>query len=166
MIRTCSEKDLQTVFDIINTAAEKYKGVIPPDRWKAPYMSWDELIQEIGSGIVFWGFEQDEKMIGVMGLQDVRDVCLIRHAYTLPSEQNRGIAGKLLSFLCDLAEKPVLIGTWAAADWAVRFYENRNFRKVSAAEKDRLLRTYWSIPKRQIETSVVLADGKWFERPL
>jgi GNAT superfamily N-acetyltransferase len=163
MIRVCTEGDIKTVFEIINQAAERYKGVIPSDRWKEPYMPFNELLEEIESGILFWGFEREGGLAGVMGLQDVGDVALIRHAYTLPAEQNQGIAGQLLSFLCDKTDKPILIGTWAAADWAIRFYKNRNFRQVSTAEKNRLLKTYWSIPDRQVETSVVLGDRKWFE---
>ena len=163
MIRACTDKDVERIFHIVNQAAQRYKGVIPPDRWKDPYMPFQELLEEIESGVSFWGFEREGSIAGIMGLQDVGDVDLIRHAYTLPTAQNQGIAAQLLSFLCGKTDKPILIGTWAAADWAIRFYKNRNFRQVTPAEKDRLLKRYWSIPDRQVETSVVLADPKWFE---
>jgi N-acetylglutamate synthase-like GNAT family acetyltransferase len=163
VIRLCGDKDFDTMYAIINKAAEKYEGVIPPDRWETPYMPKDELKQEIKSGIVFWGCERNGKLVGVMGLQHVKDVTLIRHAYVLPAEQGQGIGSELLSFLAGQTSRPILIGTWAAADWAVRFYETRGFRLVPAEEKDRLLEKYWSIPRRQVETSVVLADQTWFQ---
>ncbi len=160
MIRRCSEKDFDAILSIINDAARAYKGVIPSDRWKEPYMSTEYLRHELDSGVVFWGYEEDGELIGVMGIQDVRDVTLIRHAYVRTSMRNKGIGGKLLHHLKGLTDRPILIGTWADATWAVRFYQKHGFHLVSREEKDRLLKKYWSIPERQIETSVVLVEGQ------
>lgn len=160
MVRPCTSADLDTVLDIVNQAAEAYRGRIPADRWHEPYMPREELEAEIAAGVVFWGRVSDgppPTLLGVMGIQPVKDVTLIRHAYVLPSHQGQGIGGELLEHLLTLAERPVLVGTWAAATWAIHFYERHGFRLVTAEEKDRLLRTYWSIPARQVETSVVLA---------
>jgi len=164
MIRRCTEDDFETVYSIINDAATAYKGVIPADRWREPYMSTDHLRQELDDGVVFWGYDEDGGLVGVMGIQDVQDVTLFRHAYVRTTMRNRGIGGKLLSFLSGQTKRPVLIGTWVAADWAIRFYEKHGFRLVTMEEKDRLLGKYWSIPGRQTETSVVLADKKWFKQ--
>jgi len=164
VIRRCIDSDFDAIYSIINDAATAYKGVIPLDRWHEPYMSREELRREIDAGVVFWGYEEGE-LVGVMGIQDVQDVTLFRHAYVRTTMRNRGIGGKLLTFLHGQTSRSVLIGTWAATDWAIRFYEKHGFRLVTTAEKDRLLRKYWSIPDRQTETSVVLADRKWFERP-
>jgi N-acetylglutamate synthase-like GNAT family acetyltransferase len=161
MIRQCGNSEFETIYSIINDAAQAYKGVIPADCWKEPYMSEDELREEISAGVVFWGYEEDGGLIGVMGIQHVQDVTLIRHAYIRAAKQNQGIGGKLLAHLRRQTPLPVLIGTWADATWAVRFYERRGFSLVSLAEKDYLLKKYWSIPERQVETSVVLADEKW-----
>ena len=149
--------------EIINDAAQAYQGVIPEDRWHEPCMSLAELKEQMEKGVVFWGMELDGILAGVMGIQPVRDVTLIRHAYVRTVFRNQGIGGNLLKHLRALTTRPILIGTWAAAVWAVAFYEKHGFRKVTPAEKDRLLKKYWSIPERQIETSVVLADNKWFE---
>uniref|UniRef100_A0A7C3YEN1 GNAT family N-acetyltransferase n=1 Tax=Geoglobus ahangari TaxID=113653 RepID=A0A7C3YEN1_9EURY len=164
MIRPCNEKDLEAIYEIINDAARAYKGVIPEDLYKEPYMTKDELKQEIDAGVKFWGYEENNELLGVMGIQDVKDVTLIRHAYVKTARQNQGIGGKLLSHLLKQTNKPVLIGTWANASWAIRFYEKHGFRLVSSEEKDKLLRKYWSIPERQIEASVVLANHKWFQK--
>lgn len=163
MIRECTEKDFETIYEIINESAQAYKGVIPYDRWKEPYMSEEELRHEINDGVVFWGYEEDGELIGVMGIQDVQDVTLIRHAYVRTLRRREGIGTKLISFLRKQTVKPILIGTWADAVWAIRFYEKHGFRMVNTEEKNHLLRKYWSIPERQIETSVVLADEKWFD---
>ena len=163
MIRQCRDAEFDVIHAIINDGAMAYKGVIPPDCSKVPYMSKDELRHEIGQGVVFWGFEQAGELAGVMGIQDVQDVTLIRHAYVRTAKRNQGIGGELLSFLRGKTGRPILIGTWADAIWAVRFYERHGFRLVSTAEKDRLLKKYWSVPQRQIQTSVVLADQRWFE---
>ena len=167
MMRRCDEHDLEAILAIVNDAAQAYRGVIPADRWKEPYMPASELRHEIADGVVFWGWEVDGDLAGVMGIQQVRDVTLIRHAYVRTDLQGRGIGGELLRELRKMTDRPVLIGTWAAASWAVGFYEKHGFRRVTPEEKDRLLRAYWSIPDRQIETSVVLADAKWFaaQRP-
>jgi GNAT superfamily N-acetyltransferase len=163
MIRRCHARDFEIVHSIINEAAQVYKGVIPKDRWKIPYMSDDELRREINEGVVFWGYEEGCGLIGVMGIQHVQDVTLIRHAYIRPERQNQGIGAKLLDELCRQTDRPILIGTWADAVWAIRFYEKHGFKRVSQQEKKRLLEKYWSIPARQVETSVVLADCKWFD---
>jgi GNAT superfamily N-acetyltransferase len=162
MIRLCADHERQTMFEIINDAAEAYRGVIPADRWHEPYISHDELQHEIAQGVTFWGFEVDGVLVGLMGLQTVGDVALIRHAYTHTDHQRRGIGSRLLLHLRTRTDRPLLVGTWADARWAIRFYQRHGFRLVSGAEKDRLLRIYWSIPDRQIETSVVLADASWF----
>jgi GNAT superfamily N-acetyltransferase len=164
VIRRCTDRDFDAVYSIINDAAAAYKGVIPADRWHEPYMPEEELRHELDDGIVFWGYEEGGKLAGVMGTQDVQDVTLFRHAYVRTMMRNRGIGGKLLSFLYEQTNRPVLIGTWAAADWAIRFYEKHGFRLLATEEKDRLLGKYWSIPDRQTETSVVLADKRWFQR--
>ena len=163
MIRRCDEHDFELIWTIINDGAQAYKGIIPADRWTVPYMSKEKLRHEIEDGVVFWGFEEDGTLAGVMGIQQVQDVTLIRHAYVRTSGQKQGIGARLLQHLRDIAKGPVLIGTWADAVWAIRFYEKHGFRKVSLEAKDRLLRKYWNVPERQIETSVVLADPKWWE---
>jgi len=163
MIRQCDNSEVELIYSIINDAAEAYKGVIPGDRWEEPYMSKDELQHEIDQGVVFWGYEQDGQLVGVMGIQHLQDVTLIRHAYVRAAKRNQGMGGKLLSSLRQQATRPLLVGTWADALWAIRFYENHGFQLVSWEEKERLLRKYWSIPERQVETSVVLADQKWFD---
>ncbi len=163
MIRRCNEADFNTIFEIINDAAKVYKGVIPQDRWHEPYMSLAELRAQIDDGIVFWGLERDGQLLGVMGIQDKGDVTLIRHAYVVPRAQKRGIGKKLLQHLQSMTEKPILIGTWTAASWAVSFYQKNGYMLVSEEEKERLLRRYWSIPERQVETSVVLANQTWHQ---
>jgi len=158
MIRPCTESDFEAIYAIVNDAAEAYRGVIPDDRWKSPYMPREELRREIDQGVVFWGYEEASELLGVMGIQDVQDVTLIRHAYVRTPQRNRGIGGRLLAHLLAGCTRPVLIGTWADAVWAIRFYEKHGFHLVSPEEKDRLLKKYWTIPERQIETSVVLAQ--------
>lgn len=145
------------MFSIINDAAQAYKGVIPADRWHEPYMPLAELEAQIAGGIVFSGCEANGRLLGVMGVQDKGEVTLIRHAYVRTSERRKGIGEKLLRHLEATTRKPVLIGTWADAAWAIRFYEKNGYRLQSRDETARLLRRYWSIPERQIETSVVLA---------
>jgi N-acetylglutamate synthase-like GNAT family acetyltransferase len=160
MIRQCENSDFETIYSIINDAAMAYKGIIPDDRWTAPYMPREELQHEIDNGVVFWGYEEDGELAGVMGIQDVMDVTLIRHAYVRTSRRRQGIGGELLSHLRDTTNRPLLIGTWADAVWAIRFYENHGFRLVTKDEKNRLLKKYWTIPHRQVETSVVLAENQ------
>jgi len=156
MIRPCTDADVADVCAIINEAATAYKGVIPADRWHEPYMPLKELEDEIAVGVRFWGYEDGGQLIGVMGLQPVKDANLIRHAYVKTEMRNRGIGGKLLAHLLDRIDGKILVGTWKAAGWAVRFYKKHGFELVSEEEKNRLLKTYWNIPGRQIETSVVL----------
>ncbi len=163
-IRKCDGNDFEIIYSIINGAAQAYKGVIPDDCWKEPYMSKDELQRENEEGVVFWGYEEDGELVGVMGLQHIRDVALIRHSYVHSSKQNQGIGGKLLFHLRRQTARPILVGTWADAVWAIRFYEKNGFQLVSPEEKDMLLKKYWSIPERQIESSVVLVDEKWFDK--
>jgi len=156
-IRPCTAADLPQMFSIINDAAQAYKGVIPADRWHEPYMPMDELKAQVADGITFSGYEEDGALLGVMGIQDKGDVKLIRHAYVKTTARRKGIGEKLLKHLEATTSKPVLIGTWRDAAWAIRFYEKNGFRCTSREETARLLRKYWSIPERQIETSVVLA---------
>ena len=161
MIRRCDDRDFDLIGAIVNDGAQAYKGIIPSDRWTEPYMSAEKLRHEIDDGIVFWGYEEAGTLVGVMGIQKVQDVTLVRHAYVRTTNQKRGIGARLLSHLCELTNDPVLIGTWADAVWAIRFYERNGFQVVSPEDKNRLLKKYWTIPERQIETSVVLADQKW-----
>ena len=163
MIRKCQDSDFDTIYTVVNDAAIAYKGVIPADCWHEPYMARAEVRAAIQSGIEFWGFEMNGELIGVMGIQPVQDVTLIRHAYVCTSHRRHGIGGQLLRFLLARIGTPTLIGTWAAADWAIRFYEKYSFHLVTSAEKDRLLPKYWGVPQRQIETSVVLGNAMWFE---
>jgi GNAT superfamily N-acetyltransferase len=158
MIRRCEDRDFDDIWVIVNDGAQAYKGIIPADRWTEPYMSREKLQDEIDDGVVFWGYEDAGTLIGVMGIQNVQDVTLIRHAYVRTGSQKRGIGSQLLSHLAKLAAGPLLIGTWADAAWAIRFYERHGFRVVSPQDKNRLLKKYWNVPDRQIETSVVLAE--------
>jgi N-acetylglutamate synthase-like GNAT family acetyltransferase len=158
MIRRCKTNDFELIWAIINDGARAYKGVIAEDCWADPYMSRAHLQQEIDDGVAFWGYEQAGDLIAVMGIQEVGDMTLIRHAYVRASGQRRGIGAQLLARLRSLARSPLLIGTWADAVWAIHFYEKHGFQLVSAAEKERLLKKYWNIPERQAETSVVLAS--------
>lgn len=163
MIRQCSISDLNTIFEIINDASKAYKGVIPKDRWKEPYMAFEELVSEIEDGVVFWGLEKDGQILGVMGIQNKDEVTLIRHSYVRTKAQKRGIGTDLLKYLEQMTKKPILIGTWATSLWAISFYQKNGYTLVSEEEKNRLLNNYWSIPERQVETSVVLANQTWFE---
>jgi GNAT superfamily N-acetyltransferase len=158
IVRRCRDDEREAMLAIINAAAEAYRGVIPADRWHVPYMPQNELDREIAAGVRFWGHAADGELIGVMGVQSVRDVDLIRHAYVRPDRQGRGVGGALLRHLRGLSTRPMLVGTWGAAEWAIRFYQRHGFALVSPARKAVLLKTYWNIPERQIETSVVLAN--------
>jgi GNAT superfamily N-acetyltransferase len=157
-IRKCRTDERATILAIVNAAAEAYRGVIPADRWHEPYMTRRELDSEIAAGVAFWGYEADGALIGVMGIQPVGDVELIRHAYVLPGNQRRGVGGALLAHLAGRSERRMLVGTWAAAEWAIDFYRRHGFALTSPERKTELLRTYWTIPERQVETSVVLAN--------
>jgi GNAT superfamily N-acetyltransferase len=156
-IRLCRRDEHPHVLAIINAAAEAYRGVIPADCWHEPYMASIEFDAEVAAGVVFWGFEKDGELMGVMGIQRVMDVDLIRHAYVLPNRQRLGVGSELLAHLRNECTRRMLVGTWAAAEWAIRFYQRHGFELVSTKHKDLLLRTYWSISERQIDTSVVLA---------
>jgi GNAT superfamily N-acetyltransferase len=157
-IRICRDGERGPILAIVNAAAEAYRGVIPADCWHEPYMPQDELDCEIARGVMFWGYEEAGKLIGVMGLQRVRDVDLLRHAYVLPDRQRQGIGAALLNHMRRRSTRPMLIGTWTAASWAIRFYQKHGFELVPPARKIALLKTYWSIPDRQMRSSVVLAD--------
>ena len=162
MIRDCGTDDFAVMLSVINDAAEAYRGIIPADRWHEPYMPAEELESETAAGVTFRGWEEDGTIVGVMGVQPVQDVVLIRHAYVRTDRRGRGIGSRLLVDLVTGVECPVLIGTWAAAVWAMRLYEKHGFRLTTPEQKNRLLAAYWTIPERQIETSVVLADARWF----
>jgi GNAT superfamily N-acetyltransferase len=157
-IRPCRDDERPAILAIVNAAAEAYREVIPADRWHEPYMDLRELDGEIAAGVAFWGYEADGALIGMMGIQPVRDFDLIRHAYVLPGSQRHGVGGALLLHLRRLSARHMLVGTWAAADWAIRFYRRNGFELVSPERKNALLKSYWTIPDRQIETSVVLAN--------
>ena len=160
LIRRCASADLSQVCQVVNDAAVAYRGVIASDRWKDPYMPLAELQEEIAAGVSFWGAYEGETLVAVMGLQHVQDVALVRHAYTRSASQGKGIGKALLRHVTAQTDRPLLVGTWAAASWAIAFYQSQGFR-VLGKEKDNLLRRYWSIPERQIEESVVLANEQW-----
>jgi N-acetylglutamate synthase-like GNAT family acetyltransferase len=161
LIRQSGARDFLGILAIINDAAVAYRGVIPADRWHEPYMSASDLETQIDEGVVFWIAEREGSLAGVMGIQDKGEVALVRHAYVASTSQRSGVGTKLLRHVEGLVDKPILIGTWAAASWAIEFYRRNGFEMVSDVDKDRLLRTYWSIPTRQIETSVVLGNQGW-----
>jgi GNAT superfamily N-acetyltransferase len=156
MIRRCTDADVPAMDAIINEAATAYRGIIPADCWREPYMERSHLLAEIAAGVEFWGWDDAGVLVGVMGLQKVRDVTLIRHAYVRRSHQGRGVGGALLTQLAAQTDGPLLVGTWASAEWAIRFYERHGFRLAATEEKDRLLNSYWNISSRQQQTSVVL----------
>jgi GNAT superfamily N-acetyltransferase len=158
-IRLCRDDEVAAVLAIINAAASAYRGVIPPDRWHEPYMTLAELQSEMRAGVEFWGFEEDGALAGIMGIQPVRDVELIRHAYVRPDRQRHGIGAALIEHLRERSTRPMLVGTWAAATWAIAFYQRHGFELVERERAVRLLQTYWEVPQRQIETSVVLAQS-------
>ncbi len=161
MIRQCTAADLPALFEVINDAAQAYKGIIPEDRWHEPYMPMEELKSEIAAGVRFWGGESDGELIGVMGVQDKGGVALIRHAYVKTAKRKQGTGTELLRHIEKTTSKPILLGTWIDAAWAIAFYEKNGYRRLSRKETERLLKKYWSIPDRQIETSVVLANEAW-----
>ncbi len=157
-IRRCTDRDIEDILAIVNDAAQAYRGVIPADCWHEPYMPRDALRAEIAAGVEFQGYDEAGRLLGVMGVQPVRDVVLIRHAYVRTASRRRGIGGRLLEHIKSGTEPPLLVGTWAAADWAIRFYQGHGFDPVPRVEIPALLRRYWDIPERQIETSIVLAE--------
>ena len=164
MIRPCVESDFSSILEIINDGAQAYRGVIPADRLKEPYVSEGALRHELESGGMFWGTENGSQLAGVMGVQDVLDVTLIRPAYVRPRNRRQGLGGELLERLRDTSQRPYLVGTWAAATWAIEFYRRHGFRLLSPEATRRVLKKYWTIPERQIATSVVLADENWQSR--
>ena len=161
MIRQCQTSDVKIMYHIINEAAKAYDGAIEADCYHQPYMPADELEREM-MRVIFYGWEVDGELVGVMGIEPIRDTTLIRHAYILPQWQHQGIASRLLEYMKGLTQTPqLLVGTWEDATWALDFYQRRGFRFLP--DKDRLLKAYWDIPPRQIETSVVLGmdmEGK------
>jgi GNAT superfamily N-acetyltransferase len=161
MITKCEPRDFREIYAIINDAASAYRGVIPEDRWHDPYMPEEELKRQIEEGVEFWCYREEDNILGVMGIQFKGDVTLIRHAYVRTAYKSKGIGSKLLEYLRTIAKTPVLIGTWADASWAIRFYERHGFRLLPRDEKNILLRKYWTIPERQADTSVVLANADW-----
>lgn len=161
MIRKGTAEDFEEIFNIINDAAMAYKGVIPADQWHEPYMTKEELQTQIEDGVRFSCYVDNNEIMGVMGIQDKAEVALIRHAYVRTKQRKKGIGTLLLQELIRDAKKPILIGTWKAAEWAIRFYEKHGFRLVEEEEKNRLLKKFWAIPDRQVETSVVLVDRKY-----
>jgi N-acetylglutamate synthase-like GNAT family acetyltransferase len=161
MIRAATAADFDEIYQVINDAATAYKGVIPADRWHEPYMPAAELREQVAAGVAFSCYVENNVILGVMGLQDKKDVYLIRHAYVRTNERQKGIGTLLIKTLVKDIDKPILIGTWKAAVWAIRFYEKNGFTLLAEEEKNRLLRQYWSIPERQVATSVVLADSKY-----
>lgn len=161
MIRKCTQRDLAEMFEIIDDAAQAYKGVIPEDRWHEPYMAVEELKHEIDDGVEFWGYEEAGRLMGVMGLQDKGELYLIRHAYVRTSSRKRGIGTELLRHLERMTDKPILVGTWADATWAIKFYQKNGYRLLSRSETETLLKKYWKIPERQVVTSIVLANPRW-----
>jgi len=163
MIRSCHDADFDAILEIINDAASAYRGVIPAKQWHEPYMSAAELRDEMIAQVQFWGYEQAGRLAGVMGIQDIDDVTLIRHAYVRTQHRNHGIGERLLAHLRTLTNRPLLIGTWADANWAIGFYERRGFHVVSEGERDRLLQRYWTVTADQIDASVVLADQRWLD---
>ena len=162
LIRRCSATEFADVYAVCNDGALAYRGVIAPDQWKEPYMPEAELRREMRAGVEFFGaFDDEQRLAGVMGLQQVDDVALIRHAYTRTTRQGAGIGSALLAHLRSLTDRPVLVGTWKAADWAIRFYERRGFTRTDEQQSARLLRRYWTISERQVAESVVLGSERW-----
>jgi len=164
MIRDCGLRDFDAMLDIVNQAAEAYRAFIPAEEWQVPYMPAEELHQDLAAGVSFVGWEEAGSLVGIMGLQPVRDVSLIRHAYVRPEWQRRGVGSALLGELCRRTQRPMLIGTWAASSWAIRFYEMHGFLCVPEGRREVLLRRYWTVPATQIAASVVLADREWWRR--
>jgi GNAT superfamily N-acetyltransferase len=165
MLRKCIETDFDAIYDIINDAAQAYRGVIPSDLWHEPYMNREELRHEIDDGVVFWGYEAGKQLLGIMGMQDKGEVILIRHAYIRTRMRRQAIGTLLLRHLQAMTKKRILIGTWASASWAVSFYMRNGYRLVTGGKKNRLLMKYWSIPERQEEMSVVLTNDKTDAQP-
>ena len=157
MIKECTQNNTSEILNIINNASIKYKGIIPNDCWKEPYMSEQELLEEFSDGVRMYGYHQNDKLIGVIGIQEVKDVILIRHAYTLSSYQNRGVGSALIKYLLNKnQDSRILVGTWKDATWAIKFYQKFGFILHAKEETTLLLKRYWKISTKQIENSVVL----------
>ena len=157
MIRECKKTDISKILHIINEASLKYKGVIPDDCWNEPYMSEEELINEFNDGVCMYGYQYNNTLVGVIGVQEVKDVILIRHAYTLSSHQGKGVGSALLEYLLKKNKNcRLLVGTWKNATWAIQFYKKFKFILHAKEETTLLLKKYWNIPTKQIENSVVL----------
>jgi GNAT superfamily N-acetyltransferase len=161
MIEKCVQEDFKRIWEVINDGAAAYKGIIPDDRWHVPYMSQEELKTQMEEGVQFWCYKENGEILGVMGIQYKGDVTLIRHAYVRSIHRNKGIGSKLLTHLVAASTVPILIGTWANVKWAIAFYEKHGYRLLPNSESEALLRKYWNIPLRQVETSVVLASPDW-----
>ena len=164
ILKSNIKKDFNSIYKIINEAAFAYKGIIPKDRWKEPYISKEELKIQINEGVEFWNYQNDNEIIGVMGIQFENKVTLIRHAYIKTFFQQKGIGSKLLIHLIEMVKTPVLIGTWADASWAINFYKKHGFKVLSNEQKNNLLNTYWKVPERQMQTSVILASKNWKDK--
>ena len=157
MIIEYTKSDNSKILYVINDAAAKYKGVIPDNCWHEPYMSDRELLNEFKDGVRMFGYVHNNQLIGVIGYQEIKDVVLIRHAYTLTTYQGKGKGSALLEFLLNKNQNSrLLIGTWKSAKWAIRFYEKFGFVLHAKDESALLLKKYWNIPSKQIENSVVL----------
>jgi GNAT superfamily N-acetyltransferase len=163
LIRECGDADFDEILDVVNDGAAAYKGVVPDDRWHEPYMTADELRRDMDDGVRFWGCEEQGRLIAVMGLQDRTETVLIRHAYVRTVRRRQGLGTQLLRHLEGGRDRPILIGTWEAAVWAVAYYEQAGYVLLPPDAKTRLLKRFWRIPERQVETSVVLAKGRWEE---
>ena len=161
MIKRCLDVELESILTVINDAAQAYYGVIPQDAWQEPYMAKDELKSEICAGVQFWGYYVKESLVGVMGIQDKKDVTLIRHAYVCTSERRKGLGTKLLEHLEEYSKNPILIGTWEDATWAIEFYKKNGYRLILGYERGRLLAKYWTVSTKQAGASVVLANAQW-----
>lgn len=158
VVRRCGDDELEAVLSIVNAAAVAYRGVIPDDCWHEPYMTPNGLGRDILEGLEIWGYERGGELIGVMGIQPMADVDLIRHAYVRPTVQRKGVGAALIQHVRRLTDRRILVGTWAAAGWAVAFYQRHGFEPVRSPLAERLMRKYWSVPSRQMEVSVVLAN--------
>jgi len=161
IVRRLGPEDAGNILRVVNDSAEAYRGVIPKEAWKEPYMDLTELSRDINDGVSMWGAEENGVICGVMGIQEKGDVTLIRHAYVASGFRRTGIGGRLLAQLMAIAGNPVLVGTWASALWAADFYEKHGFTLQSAERSAFLLSRYWEIPERQASASIVLADRRW-----
>ena len=157
MITECTKKNISNILYVINDASLKYKGIIPNDCWHEPYMTKQKLISEFANGVRIFGYNKDNNLVGVMGIQELKDVTLIRHAYILTQYQGLGIGKSLLQHLFKIKTSScLLVGTWRDATWAIQFYEKFGFVLHTKKQTAQLLKKYWDLPSKQIENSVVL----------